>query len=46
MNNEYEDENYMNIIFYSWKMNKYFLFGLNEYICEYNYEYFLFHIHF
>jgi len=26
-------------------MNKYFLFSLNEYICEYDYEYFRFRIH-
>jgi len=33
----------MNTIFlYLWEMNKYFLFDLNKYICEYDYEYFQF----
>jgi len=36
----------MNTIFflYLWEMNKYFSFCLNEYICEYDYEYFRFRI--
>jgi len=40
MNNEYKY-----IFFVLWKMDKYFLFGLNEYICEYDYEYFRFYIY-
>jgi len=36
----------MNTIFsYLWEINKNFLFSLNEYICEYDYEYFWFRIH-
>jgi len=42
MNNEYEYE----YKYYLWEMNKYFLFSSNEYICEYDYEYFQFRIHF
>jgi len=43
MNNEYEYK-YEYFVLYLWKMNKYFLFGLNEYICKYDYKYFLFRI--
>jgi len=40
MNNECEYE--YNFFFVFREMNKYFLFSLNEYICEYDYEYFRF----
>jgi len=45
MNNEYEYK-YEYFVLYLWEMNKYFLFDLYEYICKYDYEYFLFRISF
>jgi len=43
--NEYEYEYKYNFFLYLWEMNKYFLFGLNEYICEYDYKYFRIYFH-
>jgi len=42
MSNEYKYKYEYNFL-YLWEINKYF--GLNEYICKYDYEYFRFHIH-